>query len=94
VDEWRNAQIYEAADAQDIMRQLESTGQIRSGPTPLQKMWSDLVRSIQRGITNLSKASSAGWETTRRPAPAERPTSINAGFRFSFTRRCCRCWPC
>lgn len=87
LEEWmrgRNAQLYEAADAQDIMRQLESTGQIRSGPTPLQKWWSDLVRSIQRGITNLLE-SIIGWLSSNTPSgPSKAPNIDPRWITFFF----------
>jgi hypothetical protein len=56
----RDGQLYEAADAQDIMRQLESTGQIRTGPTPWQKMWTDLTKRIGQGLTKMLETI-AGW---------------------------------
>ncbi|HEX8235856.1 MAG TPA: DUF4129 domain-containing protein [Abditibacteriaceae bacterium] len=79
LEEWisgRNGQLYEAADAQDIMRQLESTGQIRSGPTRWQKMWADLTRSIGQGITKLFDTI-IGWLGSNAPPATNKAPNID-----------------
>jgi hypothetical protein len=79
LEEWmngRDGQLYQAADAQEIMRQLESTGQIRSGPTPLQKMLADFTKSIGQGITNILETIS-GWLRGSGQATTTRPPDID-----------------
>lgn len=58
LDEWsqpRAGGYYQPQDAQGIVGQLESTGQIRTGPTRVQQIMADLTKAIDDFLKRLIK---------------------------------------
>lgn len=53
-DEW-SASTYSPADAQSIVRQLEGSGQIRTGPTWLQQLAADVSKWLREALQNFMK---------------------------------------
>lgn len=84
LDEWRNPSIdhpgggyYQNQDAQSIMRQLESTGQIRTGPTRAQQIMADVMKAIKRFFERLF-----GWIGRLLPTPAASASTPNINPRL------------
>ncbi|MDQ3813176.1 MAG: hypothetical protein M3347_04395, partial [Armatimonadota bacterium] len=63
----RNGQYYEPADAQAIMRQLESTGQIRTGPTRVQQIWADIKNAVSDFVRRVFNWIAGLFSSTRVP---------------------------
>lgn len=59
LDDWmqpRDGSFYQAAQAQKIVRDLESTSQIRTGPTVVQQWWASFKAAFNRFIERLGRA--------------------------------------
>jgi hypothetical protein len=54
LDDWAGS-TYQSADAQTIVRQLENSGQIRTGPTWLEQAWTNFWKWVSQTFQNLLK---------------------------------------
>jgi hypothetical protein len=87
LEEWmngRNGRFYQPAEAQKIMRDLESSGQIRTGPTAWQKMITDFTDGIKRAVRKVLDAI-IGWLNGAAPAgPTQVPKFDERWIKFLF----------
>jgi hypothetical protein len=70
LDDWAGS-TYQSADAQTIVKQLENSGQIRTGPTWLEQAWTNFWKWVSQTFQNLLKWI-GGWFPT--VSPGKMPT--------------------
>jgi hypothetical protein len=87
VEQWmrpRNGGYYEPQDAQNLLRQLESTGQIRTGPTRAQQFWAGIKNGFKNTIGELLRRI-ANWLSGTLPSvPKPAPNFDMRWIKFLF----------
>jgi hypothetical protein len=87
IEQWmspRNGGFYEPQDAQNLMRQLEATGQIRTGPTRVQQFWANIRTWFKNTIGELLRRI-ANWLSGAMPsAPRPAPNFDPRWIKFLF----------
>jgi hypothetical protein len=81
LDDWAGSS-YQNADAQTIIRQLENSGQIRTGPTWLEQTWTNFWKWVSRTFQNFLK-----WVGNWFPevSPGKMPAISGATVKLLFT---------
>jgi hypothetical protein len=83
LNDWGGS-TYQSADAQAIIKQLENSGQIRTGPTWLEQAWTNFWKWISQTFQNLLKWI-GGWFPTVSPGkmPAFDPGVVQLIFTLT-----------